>query len=156
MPSSTSLRARSTRTSKACLLIIGAILAPLGRRRTVERLTGLDASFLYNETPTLHMHTLKYAVLDVTTVPGGYDIERFRHELASRLHLLPPFRRRVVEVPGGLHHPVWIEDPDFDLDYHVRRVGVPAPGGPREFGDLISDIASHPLDRRRPDRKSVV
>ena len=116
----------------------------------MERLSGLDASFLYNETPTLHMHTLKYAVLDVTTVPGGYDIERFRHELASRLHLLPPFRRRVVEVPGGLHHPVWIEDPDFDLDYHVRRVGVPPPGGRREMDEVISEIASWPLDRSRP------
>src|SRR5207248_11269052 len=95
----------------------------------VERLTGLDASFLYNETPTLHMHTLKYTVLDVSTVPGGYDFERFRHELDRRLHLLPPFRRRIVQVPGQLHHPVWIEDPDFDLGYHVRRMGVPAPGG---------------------------
>src|SRR5207253_9738304 len=70
--------------------------------------------------------------------------------LAARLDKLPPFRRRVVEVPFGLHHPVWIEDPDFDIDYHVRRVAVPAPGGPREFAELISDIASHQLDRRRP------
>jgi len=78
----------------------------------VERMTGLDASFLYNETPSLHMHTLKYSVLDVSSVPGGYDFERFQHELERRLHLLPPFRRRVVEVPGGINHPVWIEDPD--------------------------------------------
>ncbi|MEY2570529.1 MAG: diacylglycerol O-acyltransferase / wax synthase [Acidimicrobiaceae bacterium] len=116
----------------------------------MERLSGLDASFLYNETPTLHMHTLKYAVLDVSTVPGGYDLERFRHELASRLHLLPPFRRRVIEVPGGLHHPVWIEDPDFDMDDHIRRIDVPAPGGRREMDAVISDIASSPLDRSRP------
>ena len=116
----------------------------------MERLSGLDASFLYNETPSLHMHTLKYAVLDVAGVDGGFTVDRLRHELERRLHLLPPFRRRLVEVPLGLHHPVWIEDPDFDLDAHVRRVGVPAPGGRREMDDLIGEIASWQLDRRRP------
>ena len=116
----------------------------------MERLTGLDASFLYNETPTLHMHTLKYTILDVSTVPGGYDFERFQHELERRLHLLPPFRRRVVEVPGRIHHPVWIEDPDFDVGYHVRRIGVPPPGGREQMDAVIADIASWPLDRSRP------
>ena len=116
----------------------------------MERLTGLDAGFLYMETPTLHMHTLKITVIDPAGVPGGYRFELVKEVLGSRLHHLPPFRRRIVEVPFGLHHPVWIEDPDFDLDYHVRRVALPAPGGPREFGELISDIASHQLDRRRP------
>ena len=116
----------------------------------MERLTGLDASFLYNETPTLHMHTLKYTVLDVRTVPGGYDFARFQHELERRLHLLPPFRRRVVPVPLELHHPVWIEDPDFDLSYHVRRIGVPPPGGRPEMDAVIAEIASWPLDRTRP------
>lgn len=116
----------------------------------MERLTGLDAGFLYMETPTLHMHTLKIAVLDPSTVPGGYSFERVKEVMAERLHLLPPFRRRVVDVPLKLHHPVWIEDPDFDLDLHVRRVGAPAPGGTREFAELISDITSRQLDRRRP------
>ncbi|HEY2815288.1 MAG TPA: wax ester/triacylglycerol synthase family O-acyltransferase [Acidimicrobiales bacterium] len=116
----------------------------------MERLTGLDASFLYNETPTLHMHTLKYAVLDVSTVPGGYDFARFQFELERRLHLLPPFRRRLVDVPLGLHHPVWIEDPDFDLPYHVRRIAVPPPGGRAEMDAVIAEIASWSLDRRRP------
>jgi len=116
----------------------------------MERMTGLDAGFLYMETPTLHMHTLKIAVVDPSGVPGGYSFDLLKQVLASRLMYLPPFRRRIVEVPFGLTHPVWVEDPDFDLDYHVRRVAVPAPGGPREFGELISDIASHQLDRRRP------
>jgi diacylglycerol O-acyltransferase len=116
----------------------------------MERMTGLDASFLYNETSTLHMHTLKYTVLDVSTVPGGYDFARFQHELERRLHLLPPFRRRIVEVPGRINHPVWIEDPGFDLSYHVRRIGVPPPGGGREMDDVIAEIASWPLDRSRP------
>ncbi|MBV8159941.1 MAG: wax ester/triacylglycerol synthase family O-acyltransferase [Acidimicrobiia bacterium] len=113
-------------------------------------MTGLDAGFLYMETPTLHMHTLKIAVIDPSGVSGGYSFDLLKQVLGTRLKYLPPFRRRVVEVPFGLTHPVWIEDPDFDLDYHVRRVAVPAPGGPRELGELISDIASHQLDRRRP------
>src|SRR5437763_4944616 len=116
----------------------------------MERMTGLDAGFLYMETPTLHMHTLKIAVVDPSGVPGGYSFDLLKQVLASRLKYLPPFRRRIVEVPFGLHHPGWIEDPDFDMDYHVRRVAVPAPGGPHEFAELISDIASHQLDRRRP------
>jgi diacylglycerol O-acyltransferase len=116
----------------------------------VQRLSGFDAGFLYMETPTLHMHTLKISVLDTSGVPGGYTFERFKEVLGERLHLLPPFRRRMVEVPLGLHHPVWIEDPDFDLDYHVRRVVAPAPGGLAELSEVCSNIASRPLDRGHP------
>lgn len=116
----------------------------------MERLTGLDAGFLYMETPTQHMHTLKISVVDPSTAHTPYSFHNVKQVLADRMHLLPPFRRRIVEVPLRLHHPVWIEDPNFDLDYHVRRVGCPAPGGPREFCEMISDIASRPLDRSRP------
>ncbi|MEX2394099.1 MAG: wax ester/triacylglycerol synthase family O-acyltransferase, partial [Actinomycetota bacterium] len=116
----------------------------------MERLTGLDAGFLYMETPSLHMHTLKISVVDASGVEGGYTFSRFRDVLSERLHLLPPFRRRIVEVPGRVHHPVWIEDPRFDLSLHVRRVGCPAPGGTREFCELLSDIASTQLLRDRP------
>ena len=116
----------------------------------MQRLTGLDAGYLYMETPSLHMHTLKISVLDPTTVPGGYAFGRVKEELGRRLHLLPPFRRRLVTVPFGLNHPLWIEDPDFDLDWHIHRVAVPSPGSQREFCELIGDIASHQLDRRRP------
>ena len=66
------------------------------------------------------------------------------------MHRLPPFRWKLVFTPLGLHHPTWINDPGFDLDWHVRRVAVPTPGGPRELCDLISEIASRPLDRTRP------
>ncbi|MEY2566864.1 MAG: diacylglycerol O-acyltransferase / wax synthase [Actinomycetota bacterium] len=116
----------------------------------MQRLTGFDAGFLYMETPTLHMHTLKISVLDPSGVPGGYTFERFKEVLGERLHLLPPFRRRMVDVPLGLHHPVWIEDPDFDLDYHVRRVQAPAPGRLEDLSAVCSDIASRQLDRRHP------
>lgn len=116
----------------------------------VERLTGLDAGFLYMETPTLHMHTLKISVVDASDIPGGYTFARFKNALEERLHLLPPFRRRIVEVPGRIHHPVWIDDPAFDLTHHVRRVGCPVPGGMKEFAELVSDIASRQLPRDRP------
>ena len=94
----------------------------------MHRLSGLDAGFLYMETPTLHMHTLKIGIIDPSTATHGYDFDRFKHILTARLHLLPPFRRKLVWVPFSAHHPLWIEDPDFDLDYHVRRIGVPSPG----------------------------
>ena len=116
----------------------------------VERLPGVDAGFLYMETPTLHMHTLKVAIVDASTVPGGYTFARFQEELAARLHLLPPFRRRVLRVPFQIHHPVWVEDRDFDQALHVRRDIIPAPGGMRELEELIGTIASTQLDRSRP------
>ncbi len=116
----------------------------------MERLTGLDAGFLYMETPTLHMHTLKIGIIDPAEAPGGYSFDRFKAVLAERLHLLPPFRRRLVWVPMQLHHPLWVEDRDFDLDYHVRRVGIPQPGTQAEMDELIGDIGSRPLDRARP------
>ena len=116
----------------------------------MERLPGIDAGFLYMETPTLHMHTLKVSLVDVSTVPDGYSFEKFQEALADRLHLLPPFRRRIQQVPLQLHHPLWIEDRDFDQTEHVRRVQVPAPGTMREVEQLIGQIASTPLDRNRP------
>ena len=116
----------------------------------MQRLPGVDAGFLYMETPTLHMHTLKVALVDVTDVPGGYSFERLQDELVARLHLLPPFRRRVVKVPFQLNHPVWVEDRDVDADRHVVRNRVPAPGGMAELEDLIGEIASTPLDRSVP------
>ena len=95
----------------------------------MERLSGLDASFLYLETPTLHMHVALTLVFDPSTVPGGYSFARMKASIASRIPLAPVFRRRLVEVPFRLGHPVWVDDPDFDIDYHVRLTAVPRPGG---------------------------
>lgn len=116
----------------------------------MQRLSGMDAGFLHMETPTMHLHTLKIGIVDPSTVPGGYEFAKVKTALADRLHLLPPFRQSVVPVPLGLHHPVWVEDRDFDLDYHILRVGVPAPGTMRALDELIGHIASRPLDRTRP------
>jgi diacylglycerol O-acyltransferase len=115
----------------------------------VQRLSGMDAGFLYVETPTLHMHTLKVAVLGAP-VGGPGTFEAMRDEIRRRLPLLPPFRRRLVEVPWGLHHPVWIEDPDFDLERHVERLVLPAPGTAGQLDDAIAEIAGRPLERDRP------
>src|SRR4051794_28891263 len=116
----------------------------------MERLSGLDASFLYFETPSMHMHVCATIMFDPSSVKDGYSFENVKEMLRGRLHLVPPFRRRLMAVPFNLHHPVWIEDPDFDLDYHVRRAAVPAPGGPEELAELAGEIAGRPLDRSRP------
>jgi diacylglycerol O-acyltransferase len=116
----------------------------------VERLSGMDASFLYFETPSMHMHVAMTAIFDPSTMPGGYAFEKVKDFIESRLHLVPPFRRRIVEVPFRLNHPIWVEDPDFDLDYHIRRIGAPSPGGHQELAELAAQIASTPLDRSRP------
>jgi len=116
----------------------------------VEQLSGLDASFLYLETPTLHMHVEMVVVFDPSTVPGGYSFPKMQAQIASRTHQAPVFRRLLVEVPFRLGHPVWVDDPAFDIDYHVRRTAVPGPGGLRELAELAGDIASRQLDRSKP------
>ncbi|MGO8873150.1 MAG: WS/DGAT/MGAT family O-acyltransferase [Acidimicrobiales bacterium] len=116
----------------------------------MEQLSGLDASFLYLETPTLHMHVALTLVFDPSTVPGGYSFERMKASIATRIPCAPVFRRRLVEVPFRLGHPVWVDDPEFDIDYHVRLAAVPRPGGLRQLADLAGDIAGHQLDRSKP------
>ena len=116
----------------------------------MERLSGLDATFLYLETPRTHMHVAMVGIYDASTMPGGYSFNAIKETIRERLPLVPPFRRRLVRVPFQLHHPVWIEDPDFNLDYHVRRIGCPAPGGRRELAEVAGQIVSIPLDRNRP------
>lgn len=116
----------------------------------MERLSGMDATFLYVETPSGHMHVAMVGIYDVSTMPGGYSFDAIKDMIRQRLPLVPPFRRRLVEVPFQFHHPVWIEDPNFNLDYHVRRIGCPAPGGRRELAEVAGQIASIPLDRTRP------
>lgn len=116
----------------------------------MERLSGMDATFLYIENPSHLMHVSMVSVFDVDDMPGGYSFERVRELVASRLPRIDMFRRRLVTVPFNLGHPIWIEDPDFDLDYHLRRVAVPSPGSLRELTDLAGDFVSRQLDRARP------
>lgn len=120
----------------------------------MRRLNGMDAYLLYSETPNLHSHTLKVAVIDATGVAGAtggaFGFDDFRAHVGRRLPLLAPLQYRLVEIPLRLHHPMWLEGCPVDLDYHLRRVRVPAPGGRRELDDVISRVASTPLDRSRP------
>lgn len=116
----------------------------------MERMTGMDAAFLAMETPAHPMHTLKLFVLE--PLAGGTRIDRAElpRRLARHLHRVPEARHRVLEVPLGLHHPHWIEDPDFDLGAHLRHAEVAPPGTSRELDRLVGEIAASPLDRRRP------
>ncbi len=105
---------------------------------------------LYSETPEIHMHTLKIGVLDVSGVEGGFTFDLLRQVAYPRLMALPPLRFQLVDIPLKLHHPMWVQNPDIDLDYHLRQAWVPAPGGRRELDQLIGETASTPLDRSRP------
>jgi WS/DGAT/MGAT family acyltransferase len=116
----------------------------------VDRLSGLDASFLYFETGSHLMHVCGLIELDASTMPGGYDFETVRATLHRRLGQNPAFRRKAHDHLLNLDHPVWIDDPDFDIEHHVRRVTVRAPGGREQLADLCADIAAQPLDRNRP------
>jgi WS/DGAT/MGAT family acyltransferase len=113
-------------------------------------MNGLDAKFLYSETRTAHMHTIKVVILDVSEMGERYSYDRLLGVLESQLDRLPLFRRRIVTVPLGLGHPVWVEDPDFDLKNHVNRAVVAAPGDQRELAALVGGFASTALDRSRP------
>src|SRR3984957_12086160 len=121
-----------------------------GELVTPERLTGLDASFLYLETPTLHMYVAIVAVFDPATVPDGYSFRLVRQRIVDRIPLLPVFQRRLVEVPLRLGHPVWVDDPEFDIDTHLRRAALPSPGGMSELADFAADVISRQLHRDRP------
>jgi diacylglycerol O-acyltransferase / wax synthase len=116
----------------------------------MERLSGMDATFLYIETPKNQTHMTGVLVFDPSTMPGGYSFDKMRSFVRSRLVRSPAFTRKLARVPFNLAHPVWVEDPDFDMEAHIHRVAVPSPGGPRELGDMAGDIAGRPLDRSRP------
>src|SRR5215213_11107567 len=112
----------------------------------VERLSGLDASFLYLEEPDTPMHVGGVLILEAPA--GGADA--LADLIAARLTLVPRYRQRVAQVPGHLANPVWVDDPDFDLAYHLRRSALPRPGTEAQLLDLVSRLTSRPLDRTRP------
>lgn len=116
----------------------------------MQRLSGLDASFLYLETPTMHMHVGLVAVLDPATMPSGYDYERVHAALERSLATQPQLMRKLVQVPLSLDHPLWLDEPNLDLLHHVRRITCPLPGGLTELGAVAGRILSTPLDRTRP------
>jgi len=116
----------------------------------MERLSGLDAAFIYIENPSHHMHVSMVSVFDPAGVPGGCSFDKVKGLILARMPRTPLFRRRLVEVPFRLHFPVWVQDPDFDIDLHVTHVTAPAPGGLRQLCDIASDFTSRQLRRDRP------
>jgi diacylglycerol O-acyltransferase len=117
----------------------------------MKRLSGWDAMLLYGETPTVHMHTLKIAIIEIGDLGGRtFGVEQFREVIGSRLYKLAPFGYQLVDIPWKFHRPMWRENCEVDLEYHVRPVTLPAPGSRRELDQAIGEIASTPLDRRHP------
>jgi diacylglycerol O-acyltransferase len=116
----------------------------------MQQLTGLDAAFLAMETRTVYGHVGSVCVLDPSDAPEPLTYERVLRLIESRLPLVPPFRRRLVEVPLGLDQPYWIEDSDFDIEFHVRELALPAPGDDRQLAEQAARLHARPLDRSRP------
>ena len=127
----------------------------MAKNALMRSLVGMDAAFLSLETPTTPMHVGVALVLDP---PEGrrslFSPEtryaQIRRVIEQRLHLVGPFRQRAVRVPFGLHHPVWVEDPDFELDDHLSRASLPSPGGKAELDAFVASVMSRQLDPDRP------
>jgi diacylglycerol O-acyltransferase / wax synthase len=116
----------------------------------MRQLSGLDVSFLNMETSATYGHVSSLNLFDPTGVPGGAGVEVTKQLILERLDVLAPFRRRLVEVPFGLDLPYWIDDSEFDIDFHVRHHAVPSPGTPEQLGEVVSRIHARALDRSRP------
>jgi diacylglycerol O-acyltransferase len=113
-----------------------------------DRLSPLDVSFLYMETPTTAMHVGGVCVLEPPA--GGFDYDRLVELISQRIGLVPRYRQKVKWVPGRLANPVWVDDTDFDVTYHVRRSALPKPGNRDQLKELVGRLQSRQLDRNRP------
>ena len=117
----------------------------------MEQLTGMDASFLYFETRNAPTHIGSFAIYDQSTAPGGrVTFTGILSNVEKRLHLARCFRQKLVKAPLDFDHPYWIEDPDFDLEFHVRHIALPHPGDWRQLCIQAARIHARPLDLSRP------
>ena len=117
----------------------------------MRQLTSLDSQFLALETPRQSGHVASVAILDTsTTATGTLTLADVQALITDRLPLLPPLRWRLQEVPLGLDYPYWVDDIDFDLDFHVREIGLAAPGSDEQLAEQVARIVSRPLDRSKP------
>lgn len=116
----------------------------------MQQLTGLDASFLALETATTTGHVGGLCVLDPGGAPRPLTLARLTEMLAERIPLVPVLRRKLLQVPLGLDQPYWIDDADFDLEYHVREVALPRPGSDAQLTEQVARLHARPLDRSRP------
>jgi WS/DGAT/MGAT family acyltransferase len=115
-----------------------------------RRLSGLDASFLYAETPTMPLHGGSITILDPSTAPDGFGVEQVRRDIAARVDQLVPFRLQVAASRLGLRQPVWVDTRGFDVDRHVHAAAVPRPGTDRQLAELAAELFARPLPRDRP------
>ena len=116
----------------------------------MDHLSGLDATFLYMETPETPMHV---GGLNIYELPAGYQgdfLEKLREHIARRMHLAPVFRRKLVNMPFELANPIWVADDDLDLEYHIRSTVLPKPGTRAQLDKLVGRLHSSLLDRSRP------
>src|SRR5215470_7126676 len=116
----------------------------------MQQLTGLDAAFLALETANATGHVGGVCVLDPREAPQPLDLARLTEVLAERLPLVPVLRRKLLNVPLGLDQPYWIDDPHFDIEYHVREIALPRPGSEAQLTEQVSRLHARPLDRSRP------
>src|SRR5580658_9391189 len=116
----------------------------------MQRMNGIDPLFVYSETPDTPMEMAYACVFDPSTAPNGYSFEGVRNLLMERVPTLPPFRRRIMTVPLGLDNPRWVDDPNFDIDNHLHRVALPAPGGDVEFSRMVARVMGRPLETEQP------
>jgi diacylglycerol O-acyltransferase len=114
----------------------------------MDRLSALDVSFLYLEEPSTPMHV--GGLLTFAPPESGFDYEGLTDLIAHRIGLVPRYRQKIKWVPGHLASPVWIDDPEFDIAYHVRRSALPKPGSDEQLRELVARLVSRPLDRSRP------
>jgi WS/DGAT/MGAT family acyltransferase len=117
----------------------------------VEQLSSIDAAFIEAETPNLPMHVSSVSVYDPSTAPQG--VVRFKDIMAlyeDAIYDVPMLRRRLVQVPGNMDFPYWIEDPDFDIEFHVRHIALPQPGDWRQLYIQLARLHSRGLDMQRP------
>lgn len=116
----------------------------------MQRLSGSDTHNLRMETPEQPMTGCGLFMLDTSTMRGGYSFEAFRDKLSRQVVALPEFRMKLADSVLNLDNPVWVTDPHFDLDRHLHRVELPAPGGPRELSELAGRLVAERMDRDRP------
>jgi diacylglycerol O-acyltransferase / wax synthase len=116
----------------------------------VERLSALDASFLYLEKPGVHMHVAGLSVFGPRSDRTSLTYDDVERVVEARLRLAPRLRRKLLPVPANISRPVWTDDDRFDLDFHLRRASVPSPGGPFELERAVGRVLSRPLDRSKP------
>lgn len=116
----------------------------------MDRLSGLDAMYLYLETPSQPLNVCCVVELDVSGMPGGYSFEQLRATLGPQLRAIPEFGKKLADGQLNIDHPVWVASPDVDLDRHLLRIGVPAPGGRAEVGQICAHVAALPLNRDHP------